>query len=123
MAQLTSACCQIWLSLIRERYIFKLKHLENSKYLTKSNDKLFSHPKIATLDKIFFSDFKGSPLLCQPNPENMAKSAVALHVSSNLCLKDGPLPVMIYSKSKQKLPFQTSLDLWDFCPDGIVEPF
>ena len=32
-------------------------------------------------------DFKGSPLLCQPNTENRAKSAVALHVSNNLCLK------------------------------------
>ena len=39
------------------------------------------------MNKLIFLDFKGSPLLCQPNPENMAKSAVALHVSNNLCLK------------------------------------
>jgi len=49
--------------------------------------KNFLLPKRATLDKRIFLDFKGSPLLCQPNPENRAKSAVALHVSNNLCLK------------------------------------
>ena len=38
-----------------------------------------------TLDKIEnFGDFK---ILCQPNSENMAKSAAALHVSNNHCLK------------------------------------
>ena len=43
--------------------------------------------KKMTLDQKNFFDFKGSPLLCQPNSENMAKSAVALHVSDDLCLK------------------------------------
>ena len=33
MVQLTSGCCQIWLSLIREKNIFKLKHLEKLKIL------------------------------------------------------------------------------------------
>ena len=31
MVKQTSACCQIWLSLIREKAVFKLKHLEKLK--------------------------------------------------------------------------------------------
>ena len=42
MVQLTSGCCQIWLSLIREKNIFKLKYLENSIFWTESKDKKFS---------------------------------------------------------------------------------
>ena len=81
MVQLTSGCCQIWLSL-------KAKTPQKTQNFGLSlKTKNFPFPKRATLDKRIFLDFKGSPLLCQPNPENMAKSAVALHVSNNLCLK------------------------------------
>ena len=56
--------------------------------------KHFPIPKIANLDKKIFLDFNGFPLLCQPKPENMAKSAVALHVSNNLCLKVRPSQII-----------------------------
>ena len=63
--------------------MFKLKHLkelgENFGLSLKTKNFLF--PKTATVDKMIFLDFKGSPILCQPNLENMANSAVALHVS------------------------------------------